>query len=338
MKLQGYVFVVAIVLNIFYSCKSKSDAEQADNITPPDSLTDIPSIDTSSSFFTTIPQGDTVLSSGEILLKFNPSKGKSYNTQLETVSEISQTYGGENQSSKMNVVTSNNIAVGDIDNEGNYILTSMVKTFKATVQQGEIKTTIENGKKTDDANADMMRQLLDCYVDMPVKITMNKQAEVQDLTGVDAIENKINEKLGEGASATMNEMGDLNQETLSNFVVFSDAPVKPGDSWQTQDEVDLGGFPSLMKNKFTLKDITNNIATVDVISNFVVDRESIKKMGGTGDEITMNGTQNGTMKVDMKTGWTYSSEMQQTIKMKMDMQGQPLNITVKGSSTMKTMN
>lgn len=127
---------------------------------------------------------------GELFLSFNPITGKTYATLMQTTSKISQTINGTVSSNIMQLSASNNLKVEAPNSSGNFVITSSVKSFKSSVTQGTLEVAFESGKPSTDKDAEMLRKIMDCYIDMPVTIEMDKNARILSMKGTDAIEKK----------------------------------------------------------------------------------------------------------------------------------------------------
>lgn len=332
--IRSFLFlIIATLFSIFISCKSdnKSDSQ---NSTDSDSLA-INSGDTISFLDDFEDEGPIEIKEGELYLSFNPVTGKTYSTDMQSVSKIMQTVNGNTASNTMNLSAANNLKVGEKNSNGNFMITSSVKSFKSSVTEGTIEVSFESGKQSSDPDADMLRKVMDCYIDMPVVIEMDKNARILNVTGVEAIQNKIQSTLGNEMVAVSQQMSDLNQEVLNSFVAFPRKPIKPGDTWITVDSVDMGGVPTIMKNTYTLKDFNSEIANIDVKTDFLVDKDLIRSLGGTGNEVTMTGGQSGMMEVDAQSGWTKSASLKQDVKMKIEDQGQVIEVNISGTTSFK---
>ncbi len=331
----SYSVIFLILFSLIVACKSEKKSTDTNSTENTDTL-QLTGGDTISFFGgEEVDDSPVVVGEGELYLTFNPITGKTYSTLMETTSRISQTVNGEASSNIMNLSASNNLKVEQPNSDGYFIITSSVKNFKSKVTQGTIEVAFESGKKSADQDADMLRQIMDCYIGMPVTIEMDKNARILSMKGTDAIQKKIQTELGNDAVMVAQQMSDLNQEVLNSFVAFPRKAIKPGDTWITIDSVDMGGVPTIMKNVFTLKSFDSELANISVNSTFSVDKDYIRSIGGTGNEVTMTGGQNGTMQVDSHSGWTRSAELKQDVKMHIEDQGQLIDVSITGNTTFK---
>lgn len=333
-----YFHTGLIICVLFLAASCKSDNKTTDGDESATDTTQSSAPDTLSFFDgADDPDVPVVVGDGELYLSFNPITGKTYTTLMQSTSRISQTVNGNTASNIMNLSASNNLKVGEPNADGYFVITSSVKSFKSTVTEGTIEVSFESGKKSEDADADMLRQIMDCYIGMPVAIEMDKNARILSVSGTEAIQNKIQTQLGNDAVMISQQMSDLNQEVLNSFVAFPRKAIKPGDTWVTVDSVDMGGVPSIMKNTYTLKSFNSTLADIAVNTEFSVDKDVIRRLGGTGNEVTMTGGQSGTMQVDAQSGWTRNAALKQDVKMRIEDQGQVIDVIITGTTSFKIL-
>jgi hypothetical protein len=87
-------------------------------------------------------------------------------------------------------------------------------------------------------------------------------------------------------------------------------------------------------SNFTLKNVASNIAKLDVASVITPGKGGMEMMGMT-IETEMNGTQSGTMDVDVETGMALNTDIKQNIAGKMKVMGQEIPMNISSVITMK---
>ena len=337
MKKTSFGLLALTLVLLTASCKNKEQTDTDNQVVASDSLDIAGDSDIFFADEVDIAEEDIPApKDNEIVLRFNPPKGVTYSTKMKTVTNIRQSMFDQSSSSLMDISTNNKIKVLENIPGKSITLSSTVSYFKAMMKQDTISAGFESGKPSKDPEIDMMRQILDCYINMPIDITMDRNAEVIGIKGIEAVQGKIAEKLGNEAVTASMQMSDMNQEVVNSFVAFPPKPVANGDSWATVDSVDMGGFPTIMRNTFTLQRYDAQYAWVDVYSNFSIDKDMLRSLGGSGDEVTMTGYQKGTMKVERESGWSMESNLEQKLNLNMEAQGQKMSISITGTSTLTT--
>jgi hypothetical protein len=271
---------------------------------------------------------------GQIILQFNPPTGKKYVTNMRTTTRIKQSMMGQVFESYMDVSTGNTITVKSNSENEPIVLVSTVNSFKTIMKQDTMTAEFENGKASSDPEIDMMRQILDCYINMPVSISMDRAAEVTEIKGVQEIQEKISSKLGQEAMMASMQMSDLNQEVINSFVAFPYKPVGKGDTWVSVDSVDLGGFPTVMTSTYTLKSFDDEFAYVDVYADFKIDQKMMQQLGAESGAVKMSGYQKGGMKVVITSGWSVQSNLEQNLSLSVNAEGQQMTVNISGNSSM----
>jgi len=102
------------------------------------------------------------------------------------------------------------------------------------------------------------------------------------------------------------------QETMQSlFPVYPEEPVAIGDSWSNTMAMSQS-IPIQVANTWTLRQLGEDLAVVD-LSSKVTQAEGASDTAekeGTPD-YRLSGTQSGTLRVDLETGWVVSTELQQ---------------------------
>jgi predicted RNase H-related nuclease YkuK (DUF458 family) len=88
--------------------------------------------------------------------------------------------------------------------------------------------------------------------------------------------------------------------------MYPDNAVKAGDSWNIEITAMISNMNTSVKTKYTLKEISGNIAAVAVESDMEMNP-------GMGMEGKLAGTQTGTITIDTETGLPLTSDMLQNI-------------------------
>lgn len=166
------------------------------------------------------------------------------------------------------------------------------------------------------------------------------QIEVEPTGRVTKIEglSEIIESLGAELGASLG--GLVNDETMTQSLniityLFPAKPVKAGDQWTTELSGPLAGMMhSEVQNNFTLKEIEGDLAILDLTSNLQLSElENIANPMLQGAKIDFDGTQTGTIEVDLKTGLAVSSTLEQAIKGNISIMGMDIPSEIKITTT-----
>jgi hypothetical protein len=168
----------------------------------------------------------------------------------------------------------------------------------------------------------------------PLLITISEVGQVKDVTGIDELLDKIVSSIPlDSASKAMirlNTQKIMGKDFVKSmieqsFKIYPSKRVSVGDSWS--DSMTLtAGLDFKMANTFTLKGVDNNKASIDVSSDIT---SGSMDMGMMKIETNMKGTQKGITELDVPTGMTTSSDLDQDIQGDMKIMGMDIPVKIK---------
>ena len=272
-------------------------------------------------------------------LKFNPKAGTKYKVEMVTNSTTGQEMMG--QKTEMNSISE---------------MTMLYEIAKADGADKEIKITFERMKTAQKAGGQEMvmdtqnpdtsnpgSRMLGAMMGSEFLLTINAKGEVTSVKGMDAMMNKVmaanasadtamRVQLTAGMKSFMSD--DILKDMMEqSFKFFPDDKVGQGESWK-KDMVISKPMPMNITSNFTLKNVASNIAKLDVASVITPGKGGMEMMGMT-IETEMNGTQSGTMDVDVETGMALNTDIKQNIAGKMKVMGQEIPMNISSVITMK---
>ncbi len=274
-------------------------------------------------------------------LKFNPKTGTKYQVQMITDANTEQEVMG--QKMNMNSISEMNMTYEVAKAEGDS------KELKITFES--MKTTQKaNGRETifDTKNSDTVSpgsKMLGAMMGSQFIVSLNSKGEVTSVKGMEEMMKKIVSAASNGDSvmnfqisaAAKNFMSDEIMRNMmeQSFKIFPEGKIKQGDSWK-KEMVIKQPMPMNIATKFTLKDVKNNIAKLDLASTITPGKGGMQMMGMT-IETELNGTQQGTMDVEMETGMVLATDLKQNISGNMKAMGQEIPMKVQTTITLKAM-
>ena len=250
------------------------------------------------------------VASAQVKLSFNPEKGTKYEYQTELVQKTMSYVMGQD----FDMVTEINVA---------YLMEIKDKTQEETqvqIMYREIAYKMSSpmfnmgydSKKPDD-------KMFNNMIDQSFIVVIAPDGSVKSLTGMDEIAAKLNNSLlsGDpmGEQLKQHFSGPAMKSTFEqSFKIYPDNAVKQGDSWNSEFVMSVAPMTSNTKTKYTLKEISGNMAIVDVASDI--------EMNSSGNmEGKISGKQSGSMLVDIQTGIPVSSDITQILKGTINAQG-----------------
>ena len=262
------------------------------------------------------------------MLKFDLEKGKAYD--YETSWLLDQEIMG--QASKMEITCTYGI---EVVNE-----TVDIKTLKSTYKRFkmhmnilglDLKSDTDDPKPLISANesendpAGLMSRVFTGIAGKSFMMKVNQEGEVLEVTGfneivagiVDSLTVPENIKMQLRASLQDQFNEQSTKDFFSNaFFIFPAREVKLGDSWK-KTTMQGGKIGATQTTTYTVTAIEGEIYTLGAESEFSSEAEQ-----------KVTGTQTSTLLVDSRTGLLVNGDYQQ--KLKVDVEGTPLNITAKG--------
>jgi len=249
------------------------------------------------------------VASAQVKLSFNPEKGTKYEYQSEMVQNTVMFVGQD-----FEMVTEMKIA---------YLMEIKDKTPEETQVQftyREVAFKISSSmfgmgydsKKPDD-------KMFNKLIGQSFTVNIAPDGTVKSVTGMDEIAGSLNSALIAGDPMGEQMKQQFSGASLKNtfeqaFKIYPANAVKEGDSWNSEFVVSTAPMSSNTKTKYTLKEISGNMATFIVASDIVMTASG--ELSGK-----ISGTQSGPMLVDISTGIPVSSEMTQKLKGTVSAQG-----------------
>ena len=170
----------------------------------------------------------------------------------------------------------------------------------------------------------MFRQMFGPMVGQSFTFKVTSKGKVVEIKGFqEMMEKMMNDN---PAMAPMKEyMKSLFSEDYAKMIVsnsitpFPAQTVAVGDTWKDKDSINIG-FPMEMENIYTLKNLKDGLAIIDVNSNMDFGgEEPTMNMGPMKMYMKMKGSCKGTTEIDEKTGWANRSSVKMLLSGKMEM-------------------
>ena len=108
-------------------------------------------------------------------------------------------------------------------------------------------------------------------------------------------------------------------------VYFPDKPVTVNDNWDVTSNLNANGINIINKMALTLKQVNANVATIDFTGTLTTpEGGAVTNIQGMDAKVSMDGTQTGTVQLDMKSGWFVRSEVTQKYDQNIEIMGQTI--------------
>ncbi|HRO43034.1 MAG TPA: DUF6263 family protein [Flavipsychrobacter sp.] len=154
-------------------------------------------------------------------------------------------------------------------------------------------------------------------VNHPFSIVVNSKGEILKVESGDQSGGNMQSQFSDSSIRQMMEQS-LN--------IYPEKPVKTGDTWQRTYTTAMGFMEMQVVSDYKLISVANNVAHIEIKAAIKSKAQSNKQTEGM--QIEMNGTQNGTMDIDVNTGLIQDSRFTQNVKGKMIIPGAEIPMTL----------
>jgi len=269
-------------------------------------------------------------------LKFNLDKGKTYKQRVVTDMNMAMNAMGQDIKMNMKMEMLSHYDVTEKNNNSYNIKMSyqrLTMNMTSPVQFSIDSDAPENA--SDRSVGDLFKSL----TGTPVDIQMTQQGKVTSVNGVNKLTEKINalsnEQFKQQFGQQFSEKAiQTTMEQMSAYLPIN--PVALNESWNVANTINSSGFDIINKMNLTLKQVKDNIATIDITGTLATpEGGAVLQVQGMDAKVSMKGEQAGTVLLDMKTGWIIRSEISQKSVQDIEIMGQTMkqNVEVKAVVT-----
>ena len=275
-------------------------------------------------------------SPGKVLLRLNPQAGQNITWSIESKLTMNMVAPGmpEPMNMGMGNAFSMQVNVLDINSQSKtYTLGNSLDSMSMSMSgvPGMDMSFNSNRTASGDANYEAMAETLRPLLDARIASIISEMGEIQEIKGI----KELNEKMGASGSASgmsSNPFGNLQ----TYFPIYPEKKIAVGSTWDAETTMSNNGSPVNVKYTYTLREISNGMATLDVVSAISMP-ESKFDQGGMEMTISMAGTQQGEMTINTKDGITRSASLKQNITMDMSTMGMSMPATLTRTVSLTTI-
>lgn len=275
----------------------------------------------------------------EVALSFSPKVSKKYEISMDYTQDMSM---GEMGDMKNTIKMDYELFIKEKDKDNNLVILTTFKKvgFDTKSPQGNISYDSDSKTEPTEMATIMMSKIFGGMIGQGFSMTVSPEGKVIEVKGMEAIFSNMIKNMGldtvpggvQAVAGFKNQFSDeqFKKNFGESFNILPNKEVKVGDTWVINNNNDMMGVEMNAKNTYTLKSIEGDLAIVDVVSEFKLDNEE----GVNGQEMNMEGSQSGTMKIDIATGMAIESNITQNISSTQKMMGQEIPMKIKGDVKM----
>lgn len=254
----------------------------------------------------------------KINLQFKLEEGKTYTQNTVMTTETKQSIAGNDQVIKQNASTITTMKLKETGADAN-TYTISYENISMGIDQGGGMMQNFNSDTTKLDMVDPMSQIFSSLTGKDFEAKIDLSGKIIVVNGLEEIISGATSSMGEQAgmigeqiSAGFGDSGlAKNMEMFTN--IMPEEAVKVGSTW-TNKQFTASGLPLILNNTFTLKSVSDGIATIDVKSNITVDADqSSTEIQGMKATYFMEGSRSGSLEMEVSTGFVASADINDEI-------------------------
>ncbi len=272
-------------------------------------------------------------------LRLEPEVGLRYNYDILSESKTTYEIGGEEKESGNSIKM--NVSYETSKDSSNNLL------FHITYNRFKAKIETENQERNLDASNTLVEappaeKMFAAFKGAQLKAVISPKGDVKSLTGLSELFKHMEQIAGDDEEAlsmlknsVQKNMGPEYFQNIieSMFKLFPDSALNIGQSWELENTVN-NEFKSSVKSVFTLRKISDGIAFLDV-KGVVVSNDEKVAVQGVNALVNLEGTQEGEVQIEEKTGMLLQSNLKLKAKGAIDVTARKIPFTFQTKNEVK---
>jgi len=278
-------------------------------------------------------------SSEKYTLEYNLEKGATLNQNMVMESNTTLNAFGQEMKTVINMTAKMSYDVIDIQDDNIYTMNMKYDEIKMDMDMANVKMSFDSNTTEEKATLENLSPIFKSMIGILIEMTIDKHGEVQSISGLDDITNAMRASMSDFDEEMQSAMfqqfeGQFSYNALKTAFEQSTTylpkePVAVGDEWNSTADMQVGNINIKTDAKIKLKSVNENIATLEVKGTVETPKEGIvQEVSGMTSKITMKGTQNATVKIDLTNGWTVNAEITQNFDGENEMMGMKIPMTI----------
>lgn len=248
-------------------------------------------------------QSSSTPSSDGYRLKFQLKPGTSFSFE----NDIKQTIEASGSNTSNNIFTKYTFNTSTSTDANTKI---EVMYDEMTMEMSLMGQSMKMGSKEQNEESKIFRDI----INKPFSMIVSPEGKVLKVEGFENIDK----------SGTL-KADDMKQSMETSFNIYPDKPVKVGDTWKKEANMNMQMFKMNISTTYTLKAVKDNVATINLNSEIAMSPDA-----GQNEVMKMNisGTQKGDLEVDMNTGMPLKGNIIQDITGEIEAQGKKMPMKI----------
>jgi hypothetical protein len=260
-------------------------------------------------------------------LKMRLANGDKFGQDMDMDMKIGMKAGGVNMDMNMTMNMSIDMEVlGD---------TADMKKLKFTYTSAKMGLDIQGlpGGTPGLGTKEIMDEAAEKITGKSMVLLLTRKNEIADVLGFE-------EMITDGDNPDVDEQIKkmFSKDQLNNmmgimFSMYPDKAVQVGESWEKEADLNFGPVNMRVKNNFTLKEVVNGVAKVEINAKYTGNGKMEQK--GMNLDMEMDGTQKGEIGISSDNGYLKGADYKLDMKARAKIMGQKVPYDIKANYTMK---
>lgn len=244
-----------------------------------------------------------------VLLRYHFTKGEKFLITGSATIEMVQTVMEQETRTNFIIKQTLNCEVVDMKKEGTAVIRTNFDKIYFKMVSPQMTMEYDSSKKQSVDNP--MARVFEIMMTEPITFEISPLGKVEKIKGMDTILEKFVDSMNIEDPAVKKQMHDMMKKTVgdkydqfstNNFITFPENPVKVGDTWRANQEIQIIS-PMRLKIEYKLAELKDNIASIESKMTIKPGEESKPvQFGALSMQMDFSGKITGIQKVDIKTG------------------------------------
>lgn len=259
-----------------------------------------------------------------------------YEVYFNSTYQLNQTMMGEVMQNETTMENWYDWKVNSVDKDSTY-------TVDVTQQKLNSKISVNDSVMIYDSmllNEELSEEdrMIFAMIGKTFQMKMKKSGVIDEINGVEEYMKSVYQ-VDESSKIMGSDMvqkfsNESMKGTFAPLTIYPNKAVKVGESWKSTTSLDMGmSFDT--ENKFTLQSVEDNIATIETVGDVKSSKSKSKDkglMGMIGSMMEISGSQNGFIKVDVRTGEILTSQIDIDFNATINLFGMKMPLSMKGTN------
>lgn len=250
-------------------------------------------------------------------IELNLEVGKTYFQRMTSTSDISQTMNGQESKMKLTMIADVYFTVKSYK-DGVYTLESRYEKLTNTMETPMGKTLYSSSDTTE-----VLSRVLSIMTQHTFNIQVEKSGDIVDVSSFDDYWNSVAADIEELNDTQISQIleqlktsfgkTNMTQNFEMNFGMLPGGKIKIGEEWAHSGSLTTS-VEMTSQSVYKLISVENGVALISVTTALNADPNEIYDMNQMKVQYTLGGVLEGTVRIDLNTGWLVRSEQTQKIK------------------------